>query len=107
MQFILKLIEGSFGKDSSAKVFYDASLKLWDNIYMKGGDYEGAGMNSNIEIDLMDKNTNSLKQLNQYLGLVSKIKMENDKKRDISDLKLEELNEGNINFPPPALPKSK
>jgi Domain of unknown function (DUF4836) len=107
MQFILKSIESSFGKDSSAKVFYDASVKLWDNIYMKGGDYEDGGMVQNIQIDLMDKNTNSLKQLNQYLGLVSKIKMENDKKRDISDLKLEELNEGNINFPPPALPKSK
>jgi Domain of unknown function (DUF4836) len=82
MQFILKSIETNFGKDSTAKVFYDASVKMWDNVYMKGGDYDDGGMNSNIEIDLMDKNTNSLKQLNQYLGLVSKIKMENDKKQE-------------------------
>ncbi len=107
MQFILKSIETNFGKDSSAKVFYDASVKMWDNVYMKGGDYEDGGMNSNIEVDLMDKNTNSLKQLNQYLGLISKIKMENDKKRDVSDLKLEELNKAKVNFPPPPTVKSK
>jgi hypothetical protein len=81
MQFILKAIENNFSKDSSAKVFYDASLKMWDNVYMKGGDYEDGGMVQNIQIDLMDKNTNSLKQLNQYLGLLSKIKMVDDKKR--------------------------
>jgi hypothetical protein len=102
MQFILKSIPNNFGKDSSAKVFYDASLKMWDNIYMKGGDYEDGGMVQNIQIDLMDKNTNSLKQLNQYLGLVSKIKMENDR---ATNAKIEEITNDVLNAPPPPASK--
>jgi Domain of unknown function (DUF4836) len=107
MQYIMKAFEKEATKDSSAKVAYDASLKMWDNIYMKGGNYDDGGMNQTIEIDLVDKSTNSLKQLNQYLGLLSKLKMENDKKRDVSDLKLEELNKDKINIPPPPTAKSK
>ncbi|MGF2413431.1 MAG: DUF4836 family protein, partial [Ferruginibacter sp.] len=74
-QFILKALESNFSKDSTAKVVYDASLKVWDNVYMKGGKFENGGITQTMEINLMDKGTNSLKQLNQYLGVLSKIKM--------------------------------
>jgi hypothetical protein len=62
-------------KDSSAKIAFDASLKMWDNAYFKGGKYEDGGMNQSAEINLMDKSTNSLKQLNLYMGILSKLKM--------------------------------
>jgi hypothetical protein len=62
-------------------------------------------------VNLMDKNTNSLKQLNQYLGLLSKIKMENDKKNEIREVRLEEITKEDASVPPPppppAAPRSK
>jgi hypothetical protein len=107
-QFILKALESNLSKDSSAKVIYDASVKMWDNAYMKGGKYEDGGITQTAEINLMDKNTNSLKQLNQYLGLLSKLKMENDKKREFSDVKIEEIQADTVNMmPPPPPPPSK
>jgi hypothetical protein len=102
MQYIMKAFEKEATKDSSAKVAYDASLKMWDNIYMKGGNYDDGGMNSTIEIDLMDKNANSLKQLNQYLGLLSKIKMEKDKN---VNAKIEEITNDVLNAPSPPASK--
>jgi len=52
---------------------------MWDNVYMKGGKYEDGGMHQSIEVNLLDKNTNSLKQLNQYMGILSKLKMDEHK----------------------------
>jgi hypothetical protein len=80
-QYLMKTFESDAAKDSSAKVIYDASVKVWDNAYMKGGNYDDGGLTQSIEVNLMDKNANSLKQLNQYFGLLSKLKMEQDKKR--------------------------
>ena len=73
LQYILKTFESEAGKDSAAKVVYDASVKFWDKIYMKGGDYSDGGTTSSATIELMDKTTNSAKQLNQYLGIAAKI----------------------------------
>jgi hypothetical protein len=72
MQYILKAFANEATKDSAAKIIYDASLKFWDNVYMKGGDYKDGGMTQTVEINLMDKTTNSAKQLNSYLGTVAK-----------------------------------
>jgi Domain of unknown function (DUF4836) len=83
LQLLLKTFEKQATKDSSAKIAYDASLKLWDNILMKGGDFTDGAITQTIEINLMDKTTNSLKQLNQYaatLGEVFKAKREQEKR---------------------------
>ncbi len=101
LQYILKAFGNSFSKDSAAKVVYEASVKMWDNIYMKGGNFEDGGMVQTGEINLMDKSTNSLKQLNQYIGLLSKIKMEQDKKIKITDVKMEEIYKDQMPVPPP------
>lgn len=53
-------------KDSSAKIAYDASLKMWDNVLWKGGNYSDGGIQQTIEINLVNKTINSLRQLNQY-----------------------------------------
>ena len=101
-QFILKALESNFSKDSSTKIIYDASLKMWDNIYIKGGNYEDGGTTKSIEINLMDKNTNSLKQLNQYLGLLGKQKMESHKRLKLSDANIEEIKKDPaFKVPPP------
>jgi len=110
IQFILKAFASNFERDSSAKVLYDASIKMWDNAYMKGGKYEDGGISQYAEVNLMDKNINSLKQLNLYLGLVSKLKMESDKKHkveDLRDVRMEEIVDSVASAIPPPSPAKK
>ena len=73
IQTLLKAFESEASKDSSAKTMYDASLKMWDNILWKGGNYSDGGIMQSGEINLVDKTTNSLKQLNQYVAKFSDI----------------------------------
>jgi Domain of unknown function (DUF4836) len=98
IQYILKAFANEAGKDSSGKAVYDASVAFWDNANMKGGDYDDGGMTSHYEINLMDKNTNSLKQLNQYLGKLGAIAKKQKEKRD----KEMEVESRTLYPPPPA-----
>ena len=40
---------------------------------MKGGDFTDGGITQTIEINLMDRTTNSLKQLNQYVAKLGEV----------------------------------
>jgi hypothetical protein len=71
IQTLLKSFGTEAAKDSSAKIAYDASLAMWDNVLWKGGNYSDGGINQTIEVNLVDKTTNSLKQLNLYLAKFS------------------------------------
>jgi len=71
IQTLLKAFESEATKDSTAKIVYDASLKMWDNVLWKGGNYSDGGILQSGEINLVDKTTNSLKQLNQYVAKFS------------------------------------
>lgn len=96
IQYILQSFENEAYRDSSAKIIYDASLKFWDKAYMKGGKFEDGGMTQSMEINLVDKNTNSLLQLNQYIGLVAKVAKQRKMQEDKRDI----LAEGEIIYPP-------
>ena len=85
MQFILKAIARIVAKDSTSKAIYDTQVKMWDNAYIKGGNYEDGGLTQSIEINLMDKNTSSLKQLNQYLGTLGQLMQEKKKQHEAMD----------------------
>jgi hypothetical protein len=71
IQTLLKSFRTEAAKDSSAKIAYDASLAMWDNVLWKGGNYSDGGINQTMEVNLVDKTTNSLKQLNLYLAKFS------------------------------------
>lgn len=58
---------------------YEASLKMWDNLIATGGKFNDGGISQHVEINLVDKSTNSLKQLNNYLGTISVL----DRKKNI------------------------
>ena len=70
-------------KDSSDKALYDASIKLWDNVYIKGGAINSDdAITQTVEINMVDKTTSSLKQLNTYavqLAEIYKIKRAKNK----------------------------
>lgn len=84
IQALMKSMSGEIMKstDSVAKVAYDASLAMWDNITWKGGEYDDGGIKQTVEINLMDKSTNSLKQLNMYAAKMALIaKQQQDKRK--------------------------
>ncbi|HMF71139.1 MAG TPA: hypothetical protein VK616_06670 [Flavitalea sp.] len=44
---------------------------MWQDILITGGKVKNGAMNYDVEINLVDKNVNSLKQLNQYFDKLS------------------------------------
>ena len=81
LQIIFKSLQAEFSKDSSGKFYYDRNISMWNNIYFTGGEYKDGGLVSNAEINLIDKNINSLKQLNQYIDDNLKVAIEKKKKQ--------------------------
>jgi len=50
------------------KAMLDESLKTWDNIISSGGEYKDNGFAFHTEVNLINKDSNSLKQLNNYFN---------------------------------------
>jgi hypothetical protein len=99
LQRIIKFA-GSMSKESTAnKAIYDASLNMWQDITAKGGDYKDKSSESEFEINLVDKNTNSLKQLNQYFDKIGELMHEKMK------MKERVVKDEEVKDPPPPAPK--
>ena len=77
-------------KDSSGMGALSAS-NIWQDITASGGLYKDKAMNFSFEVNLVDKNTNSLKQLNQYINNLYKINKErkNAYMGSMEDIKIE------------------
>jgi hypothetical protein len=74
--------------DSSDREATDASLKMWQDVLITGGDYKDGVGTAEFTINLVDKSTNSLKQLNQYaenLYLIKKKYRRNNLNTDAAD----------------------
>ncbi|MFT3979961.1 MAG: DUF4836 family protein [Ferruginibacter sp.] len=59
-----------------------ASQEFWNDAVLSGGEFKDGGIVQHVEINLVDKNTNSLKQLNKYvdkLGVIAKKKKDTKK----------------------------
>ncbi len=54
----------------SGNKIIDESEKMWENLYSTGGEFKDGRVVMTSEINLVDKNTNSLKQLNHYFDLI-------------------------------------
>lgn len=61
---LLKASEAS--ADSTSKAVFTESLKYWQDVVFTGGELKDGALIGSLEINMVDKNTNSLKQLNQY-----------------------------------------
>ncbi|MFM2360233.1 MAG: hypothetical protein RLY16_2226 [Bacteroidota bacterium] len=77
--------------DSVSRKVFDLSFNLWEDILMKGGTVTDGASSSVIEINLKDKNVNSLQQLNHYFSDLAAIKKEQDKKQKEEMMALEDL----------------
>jgi hypothetical protein len=65
LQKILKTMEAATA-DSTGKLMMTESAKMWEDVVATGGEFSNSSMAGHFEINLVDKSTNSLKQLNQY-----------------------------------------
>jgi hypothetical protein len=81
---IQKFINGSrelYAKDSASNLIANESVKMWQDIVFYGGEKDGDAITSYGELNLVDKNTNSLKQLHNYLGRIAGIIKDQQDKR--------------------------
>ena len=92
IQSLMKSLESEASKDSADRIAYDASVKMWDNILWKGGDMNGDAMTQSIEINLLDKSTNSLKQLNQYAAKLSLLYQQKKQREKEANMTFEDFN---------------
>lgn len=56
-----------------SKALMEQNLKTWKNLFATAGDYKDGAFTGNAEINLVDQNLNSLKQLNIYFDEMFKI----------------------------------
>ena len=71
-------------QDSTEKAGFDAASKLFDNMVINGGNFSNGAISQHWELNLMDKKTNSLKQLNTFIGTMTVLEQEKNKKREES-----------------------
>ncbi len=81
-QYIFTAMKPSANDDSLDIAAYNASSKMFDNLVLNGGNFKDGGISQHWELNLMDKNTNSLKQLNAYAGTMSVIEEKKKANRD-------------------------
>lgn len=81
---IQKFINGSRPvMDSAGTLIADQAVKVWENIIFYGGEYKGDATISHAEINFVDKNTNSLKQLNNFISFM--VVQEREKMKRFND----------------------
>jgi hypothetical protein len=72
---IQKLLKGmkAWSNDTTTKSpGFDASIAMWQDAWFTAGEYKNGSISAEGVINLVDKKTNSLKQLNQYINTISK-----------------------------------
>jgi Domain of unknown function (DUF4836) len=97
----------AFGNaDTSSKTGAANTLNIWEDMIATGGDYKDKATHFDFEINFIDKNTNSLKQINQYFDKMHAMKKE--RIGDIREIRIDEIKqEKNKPEPPPPPPAKK
>lgn len=85
---IQQMIKGfgasEMNRDSLSSIAYQATLNMWQDVLMSGGKLNDGAVEQHVEINLVDKNTNSLKLLNKYINVL--VDIENKKKAQYAKL---------------------
>jgi len=73
-QKVLSVLAAEPATNLHSRAIIDQSIKIWNNLFFTGGDYKNGAFTAHTEINLVDQNTNSLKQLNLYVDEIFKIR---------------------------------
>lgn len=60
------ILSSSLSSSSYRTATDSINVAMWDNVSFNGGNFKDGAINQHIEINMKDKKTNSLKQLNTY-----------------------------------------
>jgi hypothetical protein len=71
LQKVISAYNTTPSTDSAKAAIASASLAMWQDVVATGGEFKDGGMVQDLEITLVDKNTNSLKQLSAYADKLS------------------------------------
>ncbi|RYD76670.1 MAG: DUF4836 family protein [Sphingobacteriales bacterium] len=71
LQVLMNAFKAEAGRDSLGMETLAVSQKFWNDIVLSGGEFKDGGIVQHVEINLIDKSTNSLKQLNKYINELS------------------------------------
>ena len=71
LQVLMNAIKSEASKDSLGMETLAVSQKFWNDIVLSGGEFKDGGIEQHVEINLIDKSTNSLKQFNKYIDEIS------------------------------------
>jgi hypothetical protein len=82
LQQLLKSISPSL-TDSNAKTAVQASLQMWQDVVITSNGKKGDAFTGQAEITLVNKTTNSLKQLNNYINIITKTYHQNQSRYDV------------------------
>lgn len=85
---ILSEFAGTGSSNAEDKAMLDQSLNMWNNITAYGGDFKNNAFTFQTEINLVNKDTNSLKQINNYINEMYKMQ---EAKKDQNDHRLDSL----------------
>jgi hypothetical protein len=94
LQSVLRSKQFDMDTDSVGKAMQNASLKIWDNIFVKGGNFNNGGLTFNIELNLVNKTTGSLQQLNEYGKAISNIKHQEQERLKAEKLAFDDFSTG-------------
>jgi len=61
-------------KDTGRIGIYQASVEMWKDVIVTGGEFKDGALEQNAEVNLVDQNTNSLQQLNAYIDKLASTK---------------------------------
>ncbi len=75
-QYIMKNIPLN-QMDSGKTALYNLNLAMWQDAYLTGGKFKNGAYEHRFEINMVDKNTNSLKQLNDFFSKLAEIEKKN------------------------------
>lgn len=101
LQKLIGSLHSAFGEaDSTNKISSDNAPNIWQDLVVTGGEYKDKVMQFDLEVNLLDKNTNSLKQLNQEFDNHLSLKKERMGKLKIKEITLEEIQDKPVVAPP-------
>lgn len=81
LQKILPFVLAEKEKTEKDQLAVNEAIQTWDNIVFWGGERDGSARLGHLEINMKDKNTNSLKQLFTFINKMAAFEM-NDSVRD-------------------------
>jgi hypothetical protein len=97
IQTLLKGMGPDEKADSTDKRMHALSLQTWDNVILKGGDFEDGALLLDLQINMKDKTTNSLKQLNSYGQKMTALQAARRK------AEMARFEQGDMQFTPPRI----